>query len=91
MSQPTVRVFVSGKVQGVFYRQSTVNKALELGVNGWVRNLADGRVEALLVAENTVLEAMMAWMEVGPPAAVVEQVEIVVEENPEIVDGFGIR
>lgn len=91
MTESAVHVFVTGRVQGVFYRQSTMDKAMELGVKGWVRNLPDGRVEALLLAENTVLEAMLAWMELGPPTAEVEQIFIEVEDEPETLEGFTVR
>lgn len=72
----SVKVFVSGRVQGVFYRDSTRRKANEFSVTGWVKNLEDGRVEALLSGEKKNVEALIDWMKVGPPAAQVTQVKI---------------
>ena len=57
-----VHVLVSGKVQGVFFRSSTKNMAEELGLSGWVRNLADGRVEALFEGKKEVVETMIEWI-----------------------------
>lgn len=70
-----VHLLVSGRVQGVFYRQSTVDEARRLGVAGWVRNLPDGRVEALAEGERAALEGLVAFCRRGPPAARVEGVE----------------
>lgn len=69
-----IHVVVSGKVQGVWYRASTQQKATELGVKGWVRNLSNGQVE--LVAEGTKiqLEALVYWCHEGPPYATVTEV-----------------
>jgi acylphosphatase len=65
-------VLVSGRVQGVAYRWSSAARARELALTGWVRNLADGRVQALLEGPDDALDAMLAWMERGPPAAAVD-------------------
>jgi acylphosphatase len=67
---------VSGRVQGVFYRASTVRRATELGVNGYARNLADGRVEVLACGEQQAVDALIEWLWEGPPAARVENVEV---------------
>ncbi|MBF0612502.1 MAG: acylphosphatase [Magnetococcales bacterium] len=69
-----VRVQVFGKVQGVWYRESTRKKAEELGVKGWVRNRADGSVEALLQGPAAAVHALVAWCHQGPPLAEVTQV-----------------
>lgn len=71
-------IFVSGKVQGVFYREWAVSKAREYGVSGYVRNLADGRVEVFAQGEETTLERFIVRLHEGPPAAVVE--DLAVEE-----------
>ncbi len=73
-----VRVYllVSGRVQGVAFRASTVDEARRLGVRGWVRNLADGRVEAEAEGERARVEALVAWCRRGPPLARVEGVEV---------------
>ena len=70
------RVFVSGRVQGVGFRESARRAALERGVVGWVRNLADGRVEALFEGAPWAVRAMVAWCEDGPTFARVDAVEV---------------
>lgn len=70
-----VHLIISGRVQGVFYRDSTRAKALELGVLGWVRNLPDGSVEAVAEAEPDILEQFLAWCHQGPRAARVDRIE----------------
>lgn len=69
-------VFVSGVVQGVFYRAYTQQQAQKLGLKGWVRNLPDGRVEAVFEGEKDRVEKMIEWCSKGPPGAGVEGVEI---------------
>jgi acylphosphatase len=77
------RVVVSGRVQGVWFRESTRRRAEELGVAGWVRNLPDGRVEALFEgAEDRVLSAI-EFVKVGPPQARVQDVVVVEESRDE--------
>ncbi|HYG66406.1 MAG TPA: acylphosphatase, partial [Anaeromyxobacteraceae bacterium] len=68
--------FVSGRVQGVGYRFATVDEARRLGLRGWVRNLADGRVELEAEGERSQVEALLAFCRHGPPAAAVDGVEI---------------
>lgn len=67
--------FVSGDVQGVFFRQSTRRKARTLGLDGWVRNLPDGRVEVWLQGDEDAVNEMVDWLWVGSPAANVTGVE----------------
>lgn len=86
----SVRVFISGKVQGVGYRFSTRQEARKLGLKGWVRNLPDFRVEAVLYGEITAVEAMIAWCYNGPSAAVVKEVTVEPIEI-EITNNFEIR
>jgi len=69
-----VRCHVSGRVQGVFYRASTRDQALALGVRGHAINLPDGRVEVLAVGEEAAVQALCDWLWVGPPAARVTDV-----------------
>lgn len=71
------RCFVTGRVQGVFYRVSTRQKAIELGCAGYARNLPDGRVEVLAVAEPRSVQALIDWLWQGPPAADVSGVEVI--------------
>ena len=68
-------VFVTGKVQGVYYRQKTMETARSLGVTGWVRNLPDGRVEAVLEGAESGVKCVIEWCEIGPPKAQVENVD----------------
>lgn len=83
-------VFVSGKVQGVYYRANTRDTAGEAGVDGWVKNRDDGRVEAVFEGPEDAVEAVIEWCHEGSPAAEVEDVEIAFEE-PKGEDGFEIR
>lgn len=75
-----VRVLVSGRVQGVFFRESTRRQAEGRGVSGWVRNLPDGRVEALFEGPDPLVEGLVAWCQHGPPAAQVDGVQRFDEE-----------
>ena len=70
-----VKLLVSGRVQGVYFRMFTQRKAKQLGVNGYVRNLEDGRVEIVAEAESALLDKMIAWTHKGPITARVDQVE----------------
>lgn len=70
------RLRIRGLVQGVYYRESMRQRAQELGVTGWVRNRADGSVEAVVQGEAAYVERMIDWARRGPPAARVDAVEI---------------
>ena len=86
------RCYVSGRVQGVFYRASTRQKAVELGCAGYARNLPDGRVEVLAIAEAHAVGELIDWLWLGPPAARVSHVEVMevpIAEVGEIPVGFG--
>ncbi|QFU81150.1 acylphosphatase [Natronorubrum aibiense] len=83
-------VFVSGTVQDVYYRANTRDTAREKGVDGWVKNLEDGRVEAVFEGPEDVVESMIEWCHTGSPAAEVGDVEVEYEP-PQGVDGFEIR
>lgn len=69
------RFIVSGRVQGVYFRQSTADQARALRLDGWVRNLPDGRVEGVAAGAPEALRELRAWLQRGPPAAWVAQVE----------------
>lgn len=84
------RVLVSGRVQGVFFRQRTIGLARSADCAGWVRNLDDGRVEAVFEGSPEAVEGMIAWCSEGPERAVVDRVEVV-EEEPEGLEGFEVR
>jgi acylphosphatase len=70
-----VHILISGRVQGVGFRYATHERATTLGLNGWVRNLPDGRVEAELEGPRPVIEQMLAWCETGPRLAKVTRVD----------------
>jgi acylphosphatase len=69
------RFLISGKVQGVWFRASTRDEALRLGLQGHASNLADGRVEVLAVGDADAIEQLANWLRVGPPLARVDAVE----------------
>lgn len=71
-----MHIFVSGRVQGVFFRSSTKDMAQELGLTGWVRNLGDGRVEAVFEGEQGGVEKMIQWCRRGPEYARVDNIEV---------------
>ncbi|NES72487.1 MAG: acylphosphatase [Okeania sp. SIO2D1] len=70
----STRVLISGKVQGVGYRYHTLHQARRLGINGWVKNLPSGRVEAIFEGKKAAVEQMLTWCHQGSPAAVVKEV-----------------
>lgn len=74
--QTRAHVFISGKVQGVGYRYSTVQQAKQLGVRGWVRNLPDRRVEAVFEGNQAIVEEMIRWCRKGPSGSAVQEVKI---------------
>lgn len=80
MDAKRVRVFVSGQVQGVFFRAECASRARRLGVAGFVRNLPDGRVEAAFEGPPSDVDALVEWCHTGPRWAVVEAAEVVEEE-----------
>jgi acylphosphatase len=74
--QIRAHAFISGKVQGVGYRYTTMNAAKKLGLSGWVRNLPDSRVEAVFEGATETVEEMIRWCHQGSDAAVVKDVEV---------------
>jgi acylphosphatase len=83
-------VFVSGRVQGVYFRATTRDRARETGVDGWVRNLEDGRVEAVFEGPPEAVASMVEFCHEGSPAARVEGVAVEYGD-PDGVDGFVVR
>jgi len=69
-------ILVTGKVQGVFYRASAMEQAQRLGLAGFVKNLPDGAVEAVVEGTEAAVEQFVAWCKVGPPAARVEELHV---------------
>ena len=84
------RVVAHGRVQGVFFRDSTRERAEAAGVAGWVANRPDGTVEAVLEGDPEAVEAVVAWMQDGPRRAEVDRVEVN-DEEPEGLSGFVVR
>ena len=76
MSNSRAHLWIEGRVQGVFFRASTMDKARELGLTGWVRNNPDGSVEVVAEGPKEVVEELVAWSHHGPRHAVVESVRI---------------
>ncbi len=83
-------ILVSGRVQGVFFRDHTRRWAASLGLTGWVRNLWDGRVEVLAEGEKENLEALIARLKQGPPSASVENVAVTWEDFRDEFSDFRI-
>ncbi|KCZ70459.1 acylphosphatase [Candidatus Methanoperedens nitroreducens] len=86
-----MHIFVSGRVQGVFFRSSTKDMAQELGLTGWVRNLGDGRVEAVFEGEQGGVEKMIQWCRRGPEYARVDNIEVIPERYTGEFKGFAVR
>ncbi len=80
---------ISGRVQGVFYRATCQEQACHLSLTGWVRNLPDGRVEAVFEGDRAPVDEMIRWCHQGPPGAFVSDVEMV-WENPRGETSFSI-
>lgn len=83
------RVVVSGRVQGVWFRDTCRREALARGVRGWVRNLPTGEVEAAFEGDEAAVDAMVAWCHHGPPRAVVTGVQVS-DEPPAGDQGFRV-
>jgi len=84
------RVLVAGRVQGVWFRESCRDQAQAAGVAGWVRNLADGRVEVVLEGPPNAVDEVLAWCRRGPRRARVDGVDVV-DEAPVGERGFRVR
>lgn len=82
--------YVSGRVQGVSFRQATAEQAERLGLDGWVRNLADGRVEVLFEGDEAAVAELASWLERGPEAADVTQLELQ-DQALQGIAGFIVR
>ncbi len=84
-------VFVTGRVQGVFFRATTRDKASDLGLFGWVRNMRDGGVEAVFEGERTVIDEMVDWCWKGPSYSNVDNVKVQWEEYTGEFMSFEVR
>jgi len=90
MSRKRAHVYVSGRVQGVYYRATTRDTARERDVDGWVKNLDDGRVEAVFEGDPDDVDAMVEFCHEGSSRADVTDVDVTVEE-PAGLEGFEVR
>lgn len=86
-----VRAIVTGRVQGVWYRAHTRDKARELGVTGYARNLPDGSVEIVAQGDKAQIEALMDWARLGPPMAEVANVEVTETTTDSDYESFEVR
>jgi len=86
-----VHVVISGRVQGVWFRANTKNKAEQLGITGWVRNTPDGNVEAVFEGDEKSIEEMLEWCNHGPPLARVDNVEVGKQPVTDEFDQFCFR
>jgi acylphosphatase len=86
-----VRITITGMVQGVFFRAKTRNEAIRNNVKGWVRNLSDGRVEAVFEGKPEDVDRVVNWCRIGPSLAAVEHVEVTEETYTGTFTDFSIR
>jgi acylphosphatase len=86
-----VRLRITGRVQGVWYRGATEAEARKLGVDGWVRNCSDGSVEALIEGDPSMVAALVTWCRTGPPGARVTDVAECPEPPSDDLVGFRIH
>lgn len=86
-----VHLKISGRVQGVSFRAYTQEEARNIGVTGWVRNIPDGRVEAVFEGNESQIEEMLDWCHTGPPLARVQDVDVQRESYQGTFDDFKIR
>ncbi|MBE7445222.1 MAG: acylphosphatase [Planctomycetia bacterium] len=90
MPMTRAHVYIRGRVQGVFFRTSTRDKARSLDVNGWVKNCLDGSVEAVCEGEKDAIDAIVQWCSEGPPGAFVEDVDVCLEEYSGYFEEFSV-
>ena len=91
MIQKRIHIFVTGRVQGVFFRQSTRVMAIKNNVNGWVRNLDDGRVEIVAQGETQDIDNLAHWCKTGPANSRVDQFELSEENISDEFENFEVR
>lgn len=91
MTVVRVHLYISGRVQGVYYRRNAMQEAKRLGLTGWVRNLPDRRVEAVAEGDGEHVEDFIRWCRKGPPLAIVRDVEVHREPATNWFETFEIR
>ncbi len=90
MEQEALHIWVTGKVQGVYFRASTVKKAKKLNLAGWVKNLPDGRVEVLAQGDSYSLNQLLLWCQKGPVLAKVSNIERALATFDQEITGFEV-
>jgi len=88
---PCLHLLISGRVQGVWFRESMRQEALKQGVSGWVRNLPDGKVESVVCGEATQINRLLEWAGKGPPLASVNGLEVTEITDENSFSGFEKR
>ncbi len=91
MTDKCIHIFVTGKVQGVFFRQATRVIAIKNNVTGWVRNLDDGRVEIMIEGEDKSVDIITQWCNLGPANSRVDDIKINQEEFRGDYENFEVR
>ena len=91
MIQKRIHIFVTGRVQGVFFRQSTRVMAIKNNVNGWVRNLDDGRVEIVAEGETQNIDDLTNWCKTGPANSRVDEFEFSEEDFTNEFENFQVK
>lgn len=86
-----MHIYISGRVQGVYFRQFALKISAELGVKGWIKNLADGRVEAVVEGEAEAVDKFVDWCKKGPSFASVANLESLEEKHKGEFDKFNIK
>ena len=86
-----LHIVIEGRVQGVFFRASTIEESCKLGLTGWVKNCPDGRVEAVFEGDIDKIEQVLEWCKKGPLGAVVKNVETIWEQATGDYDSFSIK
>ena len=91
MIQKRIHIFVTGRVQGDFFRQSTRVSAIKNNVNGWIRNLDDGRVEIVAEGEKQNIDNLVNWCKTGPANSRVDEFELLDENYTDEFENFEVR
>ncbi len=91
MVQKRIHIFVTGRVQGVFFRQSARVMAIKNNVNGWVSNLDDGRVEIVAEGEESNINNLVVWCKTGPANSRVDEFELFEEHSTNEFENFEVR
>jgi len=90
MIQKRIHIFITGRVQGVFFRQSTRVMAIKNNVNGWIRNLNDGRVEIVAEGETQNIDNLVTWCKTGPANSRVDEFELLDEDSTGEFENFDV-